>query len=413
MSWQARLANALTGSPAWPGQPRESSDDGKLSGNSARNGWSTSISLQSRGLSPVAWLVYVGFWVIQPVYEHKTRTWIYLALALLAFVSFFFGALYGNLRTRRLCTLGILVLALLYVPVNQSSFGIYFYLPWFLISLVESDAAFFRLIGLECTIIVLQAWVFHLESWEWSVAIGVCALSGLNAVRMRQQGRANAKLRMARDEIEQLAKTAERERIARDLHDVLGHTLSLIAVKSELAGRLLATDPARAAQELAEIETTARRALTEVRQTVSGYRAQGLEAEIQQAAAALAAAGVTVTSRPQRAPRLPAQQEASLALILREAVTNIVRHAGARSCAISLETGPQGTVLVVHDDGCGITGEEGNGLRGMRERVRELGGELQLRSDGGAVVQVVLPRVQRPAPGEPELAGAVLSPVAP
>ena len=413
MSWQARLANALTGSPAWRSKPQESGDDRKPSGDSARNGWSTSISLQSRGLGPLTWLVYVGFWVIQPFYEHKTRMWIYLALALLAFVSLYFGALYGHLRTRRLCTLGILALALVYVPVNQSSFGIYFYLPWFLINMVESDAAFFRLIGIECTIIVVQAWVFHLDSWEWSVAIGVCALSGMNAVRMRQQERSNTRLRMARDEIEQLAKTAERERIARDLHDVLGHTLSLIAVKSELAGRLLGTDPARATQELAEIETTARRALTEVRQTVSGYRAQGLEAEIQQATAALAAAGVTLTSRPPRLPRLPAQQEASLALILREAVTNIVRHAGARTCAITLVAEDTRTMLEVRDDGCGMVREEGNGLRGMRERVGELGGDLQVLSESGTAVRVVLPRVQLPPPGEPHIAGTVLSAVAP
>ena len=381
----------------------------KLPDGSARNGWSTSVSLQSRGLGPMTWLVYVGFWFIQPFYEHKTRMWIYLALALAVFVSLFFGGLYGSLRVRRGCLLGMLALALVYVPVNESAFGIYFYLPWFLINAVESDAAFFRLIGIECAIIAAQAAMFHLDSWEWSVAIGVCALSAMNAVRMRQQERANTKLRMARDEIEQLAKTAERERIARDLHDVLGHTLSLIAIKSELAGRLLATDPARTARELEEIQTTARRALAEVRQTVSGYRAQGLEAEIQQATAALAASGVTVTSRPERVPRLPAQQEASLALILREAVTNIVRHAGARTCAIALETGPEGTVLEVRDDGCGMRGEEGNGLRGMRERVRELGGEVQVRSEGGAVLRVKLPGVQAAASSDAPIAGAVLS----
>ena len=410
MSGGSGSENARASGPALQRKLCERRDRMKLFGDAdgLRHGWSTTISLQSRGLGPVTWLVYVGFWVIQPFYDHQTRPWIYLLLALLAFVPLFFLALYGNLRMRRLCTLGMLALALVYVPVNESAFGIYFYLPWFLINLVESDAAFFRLIGLECTIIVLQAWVFHLSSWEWSVGIGVCALSGLNAVRMRQQERANTKLRMAHDEIEQLAKAAERERIARDLHDVLGHTLSLITVKSELAARLLASDPARTAQELAEIEVTARRALAEVRQTVSGYRAQGLEAEIQQATAALAASGVTVTSRPEKMPRLPAQQEASLALILREAVTNIVRHAGARTCAIALEEGPERTVLVVRDDGRGIAGEEGNGLRGMRERVRELGGELQVRSDGGAVLSVALPSLPPAAPSKLQVAEAVL-----
>ena len=347
--------------------------------------------LHSRGLSSLTWLVYVGFWVIQPYYDQQPKQWLYLAYAFAAFLLCFCGGLYGSLRVRRLSIVGMLAVALVYVPVNQSSFGIYFYIPWFLLNVVEGDLAYSALIALECVIVLLQAHFQHLHSWEWSISVGICALSGTNAVRLRQQARANAKLRMAQSEIEQLAKTAERERIARDLHDVLGHTLSLIAVKSELAERLLASDPERTARELAEIQTTARRALSEVRQTVSGYRAQGLEAELQQAAAALAAAGVTVTSRPGKLPRLAAQQEASLALMLREAVTNIVRHAGARSCAISLETSAAGMVLEMRDDGCGFRGVEGNGLRGMRERARELGGALMLRSDSGAVLRIMLP----------------------
>ncbi len=350
-------------------------------------------TLCSRGLRPLTWLVYVGFWIIQPYYDQQRTEWTQLGSAFAVFLLCFCGGLYGSLPVRRLSVLGMLALALMYVPVNESSFGIYFYIPWFLLNVVEGDRTYSALIALECLVILLQAHFHHLHAWEWAVSVSVCALSGTNAVRLRQQARANAKLRMAQSEIEQLAKTAERERIARDLHDVLGHTLSLIAVKSELAGRLLATDPAKTARELAEIQTTARRALSEVRQTVSGYRAQGMEAELQQAAAALLAAGIAVTSRPGRPPRLAPQQEASLALVLREGVTNIVRHSGARSCSFTLESGADETVLELRDDGCGFPGAEGNGLRGMRGRVRELGGRMELRSDQGAVLRVVLPVV--------------------
>ena len=362
----------------------------KESGKEPQHGFGRDI-LSSRGMSPLTWLVYIGFWMIQPYYEQQEKCWIYLACAVSVFLLCFSGGLYGSLRVRRLSVLGMLALALVYVPVNESSFGIYFYLPWFLLNVVESDFAYFWLVALECGILLAQAYVFHLNSWEWSVGVGVCALSGTNAVRIRQQGRANGKLRMARDEIEQLAKTAERERIARDLHDVLGHTLSLISVKSELASRLLASDPERSARELAEIQTTARRALAEVRQTVSGYRAQGLEAELQQATAALAVAGVAVSRRPARLPRLPVQQEACLALILREAVTNIVRHAGATTCTIAIEQDSAATVLEIRDNGRGLSGQEGNGLQGMRERARDLEGSLALASEDGAVVRVTLP----------------------
>ena len=141
-----------------------------------------------------------------------------------------------------------------------------------------------------------------------------------------QRNRANAKLRMANTEIEHLAKVAERERIARDLHDVLGHTLSIIILKSELAGKLIDHDPARAKAEIADVEQTSRTALAEVRSTIRGYRADTLEAELKQAKAALETAGVSVRSEAEKIG-LNAAQESIVALVLREAVTNIVRHA--------------------------------------------------------------------------------------
>ncbi len=339
-------------------------------------------------------VLYVGFWFIYPCYAHSARQWWLLLLAFLVFLPFFTALHQGQRQAVRVVGLvGLLLLALVYVPYNLSAFGIYIFIATALNHIGSSARAFVRLLGGLCAFIVAQALIFHSPTWEILSAVGACVIGGVTVFLQCQTRKADARLRMAHDEIEQLAKTAERERIARDLHDVLGHTLSLITVKSELAARLLASDPQRTAQELAEIQTTARRALAEVRQTVSGYRTQGLEAEIQQATVALAASGVTVTSRPEHVPRLPAQQEASLALILREAVTNIVRHAGARTCAITLQAGPAEIVFEIRDDGRGLAGEEGNGVLGMRERVRELGGALELRSSAGTVLRLVLPAV--------------------
>ena len=353
-----------------------------------------SIIIEGRGLSPYTWLLYVGFWFIQPFYSGQRKEWIYLAIAIAAFLPLYFGSVLGKLRMRRICALGTLALALVYVPINQSSFGIYFYIAWYLVNIVDSDKAVMRLMVLECAIIGLQAWLFHLTSWEWSIGIGVTGLSVMNAVRLRQQERANAKLRMAHDEIEQLAKTAERERIARDLHDLLGHTLSLIVIKSELASKLFTAQPERAASELRDIEETARRALAEVRETVSGYRTRGLGDELIEAAQTLAAAGVK-SEVPAIAPRLHAQHEATLALVLREAVTNVVRHAGASNCSVQIAATEASTRLVVTDDGCGKIDREGNGLRGMRERILELGGSLTLDSDAGTRIEVALPALAR------------------
>ena len=170
-----------------------------------------------------------------------------------------------------------------------------------------------------------------------------------------------------------LAVVAERERVARDVHDVLGHSLTALSVKAELAARLIDVDPERARTELESIQDTARQALAEVRATVGGLRAGNLEAELTPAPRVLADAGVGTTVEGSVADTDP-RHRVLLAWALREAVTNVVRHAGAHQVHIGL--GPSG--LVVADDGRGIRAPEGNGLRGMRERVTAAGGTVTL-----------------------------------
>jgi two-component system sensor histidine kinase DesK len=195
-----------------------------------------------------------------------------------------------------------------------------------------------------------------------------------------------------------LAAVAERERIARDLHDVLGHTLSVIVLKAELAGRLVERDPERAIREMADVERTARTALAEVREAIGGYRAKGLAAELEMARGTLAAAGVALSCESP-IPRLAVEEETVLALAVREAVTNIVRHARAQHCRMRFaNTADKFRSLVVEDDGAGMLQAgvrhiEGNGLRGMRERVVALGGRL-LIGDGdgvGTTLRIELP----------------------
>ena len=211
-------------------------------------------------------------------------------------------------------------------------------------------------------------------------------------------------LRLARvqAEKEQLAADAERERIARDLHDLLGHTLSVIVLKSELAGKLQERDPARARQEIREVERIARGALGEVRSAVSGYRGSGLRAELARSKLALSTAGVRLDLDAE-ALTLPAEVEYAAEMVLREAVTNIVRH--ARAGVVRVLIGQQGTqwVLEVQDDGAGRgDAAEGTGLTGMRERVRAAGGQFSVGSggSGGTTVRASFPLrpAGRPAP---------------
>jgi two-component system sensor histidine kinase DesK len=220
---------------------------------------------------------------------------------------------------------------------------------------------------------------FHIGWPNAFIAIFLTIVVGGGNIYFAEQKRAQSKLHAALEENVSLAAVAERERIARDLHDVLGHTLSVIVLKAELAGRLVTLDPARAAGEMADVEQTARTALGEIREAIGGYRSRGLTAEIDAARRTLDAAGVKLLAESKAAHgSFSPQEETALALAVREAVTNIVRHARATNCRIRFVSEAGLRRLVVEDDGQNSLVHEGNGLRGMRERIESLGGRFSL-----------------------------------
>ncbi|MCT9084718.1 sensor histidine kinase [Streptomyces fulvoviolaceus] len=208
-------------------------------------------------------------------------------------------------------------------------------------------------------------------------------LGGFAMTGVRELIRTTVELREARARVAQLAANEERLRLARDLHDLLGHSLSLITLKSELAGRMLPAHPEKAAQQVTDIEQVSRQALVDVREAVTGYRRRRLAAELAGAQVALTAAGVT-TELPAE-PDLtgvPEESESALAWTLREAVTNVVRHSGAGRCTVELlrRQTLDGPVLelAVEDNGSGGSGRgPGNGLTGLTERLDKAGGTLE------------------------------------
>ncbi|MGB7169694.1 MAG: sensor histidine kinase, partial [Acidobacteriaceae bacterium] len=230
----------------------------------------------------------------------------------------------------------------------------------------------------------------HLSPWSWLFCVFIAIAVGSGNLVAAQRMRANKRLNLAQEQIAHLAKVAERERIARDLHDVLGHTLSVVVLKSELAGKMIGRDPDRARVEIADVEQIARKALGEVREAIRGYRSEGLAAEIDRARTILDAAGVTLECEA-RPPLFAPAEETVISLIVREAVTNIVRHAQASHCRLDFQSNGHGTALVVEDDGRGGIRTEGNGLRGMRERVESIGGRMRIDSEQGTRLLVEIP----------------------
>lgn len=204
---------------------------------------------------------------------------------------------------------------------------------------------------------------------------------GLDMIGVARMGSAIRELQTARRELARLAVIEERERLARDLHDLLGQTFSLITLKSELAGWLIEEDPRRCAQELAEIEWASRQTLREMREAVAGYRQPTLTSELEGAWQLLCAAGIKAQIDPIEDP-LPPALDAALAWTVREGVTNVIRHSRARLCCIRLTHGNKAVGVEILNDG-GERGQEeklsrrGLGLAGLRERVSLLGGELE------------------------------------
>ena len=206
-------------------------------------------------------------------------------------------------------------------------------------------------------------------------------------IGMRHKMRSDAQLRLSHEEVRRLAALAERERIGRDLHGLLGHTLSLVALKSELASRLVERDPAAARKEIEDVSGVARDALAQVRRAVTGIRAAGLAAELASARLLLESDGIRFSYALDEVALSP-EHETVLALAVREAVTNIQRHARAEGASVSLHNIGQQVSLRIEDDGRGGDIVPGNGLCGMRERIESLGGRLRVEAQPGRGTRV-------------------------
>jgi two-component system sensor histidine kinase DesK len=335
---------------------------------------------------------YFAFFLIDPIVSHfSALKWFFTILGTIAFLFLYFGMFWVSKRRALLHLLGMIVLGMAYTPYNGGANTFFIFAAACSPFLVETEWDAVKVV-LAVQVVVLLSWrIFHQSLWFLGFTVGLSLVIGASNIHFAQRMRANRKLLRAQQEIEHLAKVAERERIARDLHDVLGHTLSVIALKSELAGKLMDRDPQRAGQEIREVEDISRQALSDVRDAIRGYRAQGLAAELARAKSTLETAGLAVQCDAASTVQLPAMQESVLSLAVREAVTNVVRHAQARSCRLRLEQQNGTCRLEVQDDGRGGSTVEGNGLRGMRERVEMLGGMLERRTGAGTTLTITLP----------------------
>ncbi|HZX67991.1 MAG TPA: sensor histidine kinase [Candidatus Elarobacter sp.] len=353
------------------------------------NAWRR-LPIRQYGVMPYLWLIYVAavpatLWV-----SGASARVVALQLVLLViFLALYIGG-YGRRGPINFVIAGAMaILGTLASPSDAVATTYFVYaatfLPW-----GASAATAYRVLAGYVPLVALYMWLMHVNVYGaipgvvFSLVVGVACINGA------EEKRAHAQLQQAHDQIERLAKIAERERIARDLHDVLGHTLSLIALKSQLASKLAERDPQRAVQEIRAVEEIARTSLDELREAVAGYRGAGIPEELAHARDVLTSAGVRVECDADDV-RLTPVNESVLTLAIREAVTNVVRHAHASVVRLRLAVAAGMCRFEIQDDGVGGSSAEGFGLTGMRERVESHGGSLERTSEHGTRLIVTLP----------------------
>ena len=364
---------------------------------------------RQRGKSPwvdAVHLLWTSWIFVTPAFDHNSwnlRWAVLTALSYPIFLGLYARCVMASRRTSRVYAIGMILLCQALMPWYPSGLSYFVFGCVMLRICGQSVRRYMAALVLAGSLLLLEGWLLH---YPWQVTGTIATMTfiiGLIVNVERTSEEKDAELRLSHDEVRRLAATAERERIGRDLHDLLGHTLSLITLKSELANKLFDRDAAGAKREKLDVERVARDALAQVRRAVTGIRAAGLAAELASAKLLLESDGVHLEYELADIS-LPAELETALAMTVREAVTNIQRHARATRAQVTLaaRAGKQ-ALLSIADDGRGGAIVPGNGLAGMRERLAAIGAQLRVDSERGRgttlTVTFVLPQqALEPAP---------------
>ena len=319
----------------------------------------------------------------------STAEWLVTGVAMAIFLPLYFWSFWLRGWKAALPIGGMATLGLLAVPFNSTA-SIFVLYASGVVGFLGNTKRSVAVLAIIIAAVALQSWLLGYGVGYWAPTIVLAVVFGGFCINWTETDRTNAKLRLNQEEIERLAKIAERERIARDLHDLLGHTLSLSVLKARLAGRLINRDSDKAIQEVAEIEQISRDALQEVREAVQGYRSVGLAGELENARLALEAAGIAGEFSTAEITLEPAH-DSMLAMTLREAVTNVIRHSRAKCCRVQLSQSDSVIRLEIDDDGRGGRFVEGSGMSGMRERLLAGGATLHIDGSDGMKVTALLP----------------------
>ncbi|WP_240919781.1 sensor histidine kinase [Paraglaciecola sp. 20A4] len=354
----------------------------------------------SEPMTPYLLLIYLPFFFV-PVavtYQQPIEL-LWSALATLAFLLVYFRCYWAPNHQLIHHIIAILVIGSLAALLSPTANTFFIYAGAMCSRLKSVKFAVTTIFSILLWMVAIS-FVLKLSVYFYIPGLTFTAIIGLmNTYQYALQQNKQA-LILSRKETQRLAKVAERERIARDLHDLIGHTFSVITIKADLAGRLLDKDVAKARVEIKQLEDIARDALSQVREVVSGYRTSDLLSELANAKNVFAGVDIDFTyhfdNLDEQHIDLVSSANKELAIVLRELVTNILRHAKASNVSVTVKKLNEQIVLTVHDDGQGFEqiSRSGFGIQGIEERMRQLGGSVQIKSGGGfkgTLTEIVLP----------------------
>lgn len=366
-----------------------------------------SVFPRRMGLFPYIFLIYIGFPIFYLTKESGLKQLLGYGMVLLFLVAY--RQLYFLIGKRSFTywltvQLSIVFLFSIFYHLNYIFLGFF---PANFIGWYRGKMAF-RLGLLSLAVVEVVPFLIQLgktriffsneELFYFVPFLIIMLISPFGIRSMNRRLELEQELDQAHKQIEELVKREERVRIARDLHDTLGHTLSLLTLKSQLVQRLTTVDPERARMEAKEIETTSRAALKQVRVLVSDMRATTIAEELVNTQQILRAAGITYQYKGDvDFSRIPPFTQNIVGMCVCEAVTNVVKHSHATHCSIAIELSAEKMKIVVRDDGIGVGKNNllGNGLKGMKERLALMDGSLTLSNHHGAVLEMTVPIIKK------------------
>ncbi|MFA1819533.1 sensor histidine kinase [Virgibacillus oceani] len=368
-----------------------------------KNKRSFSIFPKKYGYFPHVFLIYLLLPAYYIISESGWKALIGWGLLLLFLVSY--RQLYSSFETNAftywiIVQLGIVFIFAVYFNINNVFLGFFtsYFLGWY-----RSNKLFYPIyslyaLALSLPLIIKYETQIQSGSYYYFIYLVIMFIVPFGIKSMNSRMELEEELDIANNRIEELVKQEERMRISRDLHDTLGHTLSLITLKSQLVSKLAEKDPNRAKLEAREVERTSRTALKQVRELVSDMRSVSITEALLEAASILESADISYHFEGEvNAANIPGISQNILSMCIKEAVTNIVKHSMAKNCTVILEQTAGEVRLIIEDDGIGLLENKnnGNGIDGMSERLALVDGKLKIQAEDGTRLEFIIPVVEK------------------